>query len=151
MSRLTDIGNGILAALQSIDGSGDFTLDLSGQGQALKGKYKRPPGATPAACFWFERVDEDWGPTQADLSEAGVWAILAWTKPMPKDPATRQDQAEELLENIRTALRADLTLGGNVLFHLASGASWEGEAAQTPDMQSHGICMVVVTATWRER
>lgn len=154
MSTTKAVRNAIVARLATINGAaGGYTYALDGTDQVRSGKYSRPPGAAsaPFACVWTVGVEESSGPPLPDKSQLGTFMVLAWVRASAKHPSARQDAAEDILDDIRAALRADPRLGGLVIEMRASGAPFEDERDQTPDQATWGVCAVSVAATWRER
>ena len=132
-------------------GTGLYVNNLTGTNSVLGGKYLRPPSVTPFACVWTAQVDEVDGVPLTSNEQNATFMILAFPKVVnPTDPAARQNAAEDMLDDIRRALRADPRLGGTVILHSASGAPWEDEVDQTPKNPALAKCLVSVTAKWRE-
>lgn len=147
MATTTQVREKIIELLQEIDGNAPYTISLAG-GRTKGGKYDQPPTAPPFACVYTIAVDEQHGPVQGQYTSTGSFGILLWAAPKPKDPAARQTDAEELMDNARRALRSVPRLGGLVTNFAVSSLGWE--EGQSPDKQSYPRAMLVLSAEWRE-
>lgn len=147
-----DVRTALIAQLATLDGSGTNTYDLSPPRQVLGGKYDRPPGVVPFACVWLVQVDEEAGPPLTNRQQVATYMIKIWTSANAKDPQNRQDAAERMLHEARTALRADRLLGGRLVLPMSiSGAPFDDAESQSPNKQAaFGITLLAVSATWRE-
>ena len=146
------IREAIIARLATINGeAGGFTISLTGPSQVQGGKFARPPGKAPFACVWLQQIAEDIGPPMDRMEQQGTWGILVWVTGSPKHPEDRQNKAEGALNDVRAALREDITFGDLVLWSTTAATPYNAtEAAQTPDAQSFGIAFIALSATWRE-
>tara|TARA_Y100000034_G_scaffold88158_1_gene105762 strand:- start:113 stop:529 length:417 start_codon:yes stop_codon:yes gene_type:complete len=54
-----DVMQSVLAAIRSVDGTGDYTFDLSQPGQVHEGRMSTPETDPPFACV-FEQEDGCW-------------------------------------------------------------------------------------------
>lgn len=160
MSRAELVREAILTQLRLVDGTSPrngtsgaaFVWNLAAnEGQVKSGKYSRPPASPPFACCWLDRIDESFGPTLDERQQIGSFVVLGFAGNFPKDPAARQRAAEDLLNDIRGALRRSPRLGGTVDHFTASAAAWENAAAQGTEQASYGTAAIAITATWRER
>lgn len=144
------IRTAILNRLRAIDGSGAYHVTLTGDRQVLSGRYKRPPGVTPFVCVWTHQVDESITSSAQSREQTGTFNVLGWVAGSPKDPASRQDNAEDLADDLRAALRADPRLGGLAITMTVSAVAWDDEQVDSPDKSSFGIALLSVVVTWRE-
>lgn len=152
-----DVRNAIIATLAGINGpTGGYTYSLAASEQVKSGKYERPPAVAPFACVWTAQVEEEHGPTLGDREQQGTFMVRAWVSPAnPKAPAARQDAAEDLLDDLRRALRANPRLDGGsgptCIRHLVSLQPLEDGIIATTNGQSFGIVLAAITVTWKER
>lgn len=134
----------LLARLATVEG-------LTVASQVKGGKYEQPPGTVPFACLWTVQIDEEAGPPLTHLQQQGTFMAKVWVKGNTKDPSNRQAAAEDMLDAVRTALRADRLLGGLLVLPVrASGAPFDDAAPQSIDKQPYGVVVLAITATWRE-
>lgn len=147
------IRQAIVAQIATINGeAGGYTHSLTGTNQVKSGKYKRPPaGRGPFVCVWTAQVDENLGPVLTDREQIGTFIVLGWIQDSPKHPDARQDAAEDLMDDIRRALRATPRLDGTVTKFTVSASPFEDEADQGTERASYGVTMLAISATWRER
>lgn len=150
---LKDIRAAIQAAVRGINGeAGGYTHDFSArpQHQVQGGRHDVPPAGTlPFACVFLNLVEEDII-TQGKREQRGTWILRAWCKGHIRDVDARMDAAEDLLDDLRAALRADPTLGGTVMRFTVAAVPFdkvEGGQAQNRDL---GTVYLAITPTWRE-
>lgn len=141
----------IVSALTTrVIGSGGYVYDLTGTDQVKSGRYDRPPGPLPFVAVETLEIAENEGPPLTDLHEVGTWLIKGWVAGSAKHPGHRMDNAEDLLDDIRKALRVDRTLGGLVILSTCSASPFEAETKST-EQASYGVVVCLFTAQWRER
>lgn len=150
---LKDIRAAIQAAVRGINGAaGGYTHDFSARPthQVQGGRFSTPPqGTLPFASLFLNLVEEDIL-TQGKREQRGTWILRAWCKGHVRDIDARMDAAEDLLDDLRTALRADPTLGGTVQrFTVAAVPFDKAEDGQVQN-RDLGKVFLAITATWRE-
>lgn len=150
---LKDIRKAIQATVRGINGSaGGYTHDFSArpQHQVQGGRFNTPPkGTLPFACVFLNLVEEDIV-TQSRREQRGTWILRSWCKGHIRDIDARMDAAEDLLDDIRKALRADPTLGGTAMkFTVAAVPFDKVEDGQTQNREL-GTVYLAITVTWRE-
>lgn len=146
------ITHAIAALLAGIDGTGDYTHDLTGDRQVAVGMYAEPPTtALPFVCVWLVEVSEEPGPTTRSYTQSGQWAVRAWVRGHAHQHEARMDAAMDLADDIRRALRADPSLDGNVDSHSTSLTAWDEGHQKRGTRQPLGLVQAFVAATWRER
>jgi hypothetical protein len=146
----------IIAALQTIDGTGDYTYDLSRTAppQVESGRRQAPPhNRLPYATVYLASSGEtDRGvPTNA-LEQRASYIVTAWAATKPHHAGSRQDAAEDLIDDITLALRRRPTLNlDRTVSHTRNLVPLTPED-QTPGPGSTALAIVVgtVTVTWRE-
>ena len=144
-----------ITAGQSPTGSAYVYVNtLSGTKQVRSGKFERPPMGHPAshpfACVWTIAVSEE-PATLSAFGQEGQFGILAWAPASPQLESARQDASEDLLDDLRAALRANPKLGGTVVKFSAGATTFQDEEDQTSKRLPWGICSIGLAATWRER
>lgn len=149
------VRHAVIALLAGINGAtGGYSVDLSAVDgasrpvQVLAGKYLRPPATVPFACVWVQQVDEDSSVVLSKREQTGTLMVRAWAAATPKDIGARQDIADDLMDDLRRALRASPTLSGTVIRFTAAATSWEDE--QSTDKQTYAQVLLAITAIWRE-
>ncbi len=130
------------------------TYTLSGPSQVVSGKYERPPASWPAshpfACVWTVGVEES-GAALSAKEQAGQFSVLCWVPASLQSAEARQDAAEDMLDDLRAALRAAPKLGlSYVVRVLAPGTAFADEEDQSAKRLPWGICAVGVLVVWRE-
>lgn len=177
MTRTTAIREAIVATLLRIDGTAPYVNDLTVSGsqpaRVVSGKYAKPPiqlspttdeaPGRPFLCVHAASIDDAGGPDMSQFTQTGVWIIRGWAAAGPKAPAAKLAAAEALLDDVKRALRSNLSL-----CHASTGLSGfgtrnlvdrlvvravpfdEGDGQpQTYDGQ-HGMVLAAVTCWWRE-
>lgn len=157
-SSTRKVREAIVAQLATANGAGDYVYNLGGAGQVLSGKFDRPPAAHPNshpfACVYCASVEEGEGSLN-DYAETGRFMVLGWAPASMQSPEARQAAAEDLMDDLRRALRANkrLTLSGvpTCLRFTIAAAPFEDEADQTAKRQPWGVVVLAVAVEWRER
>lgn len=146
------IRKAIVAQLAAnIDGTGDYTYNMSrtGPAQWVSGKFDKPPhNRLPFGCVYTAAIEEKPGRRADKLDQDATFVATAWAQGSPRDEESRQDAAEDLLDDIRRALRADITLGGLVLYLTVSATTMPLEMQE--DHADYGVCIVVINVVYRE-
>ena len=114
--------SGLISALQTIDGTGTFTYDLSGSGQVVEGRTVGPPKSSaeikPRGWVWSSRRTESSRDRAigADLSHYGQrMEITAVIFARHVRDSTGATEGANLEADIVKALHADRNLGGAVI------------------------------------
>jgi hypothetical protein len=152
------VRNAIIAVLQGIDGSTTvadrYTYDFTGTGQVESGKRKAPPTSRlPYACVYLANLGEsDRGIPTSQLDQRGTFIVTAWMRAQPHHSGSRQDIAEDLLDDITLALRRSPTLGLNsTVTHTRNMVPLEADdRTPGPDTSAYAIVVGTVTVNWRE-
>lgn len=131
-----------------------YVYTFSGAKQVRSGKYEAPPMGHPAshpfACVWTITVAEE-PATLSAFGQQGEFGVIAWAPASPQLASARQDASEDLLDDLRAALRANPKLGGAVVKFSAAATTFQDESDQTSKRTPWGICSIGVSAIWRER
>ena len=159
MSSTKVVRKAIVATLQTVVAGAVLnghtcTHTLSGTGQVVSGKYDRPPPAWPAShpfcCVWTVQVEEA-GAALSAREQAGQFSVLCWVPASLQSSEARQDAAEDMLDDLRAALRASPRLGlSSVVRVLAPGTTFADEEDQTTKRLPWGVCALGVSVAWRE-
>lgn len=149
-STAASIVSQIKTILAEIDGTGSYFTDISAGGQILIGKSDRVPTAGVAFVeIWIEE-------TEAEALDVGATAFMERVQITIRGnvPATTLGTATEthmtaaldLIADIKTAVRLDLTLGGTAATSdIVDTQTFEG---RDTDGIAWGGCMVSLSATY---
>lgn len=110
------------AALQGINGSGNYTYDLSATDRVRIGRPSLAEGLSP--CVWIAvgQLDSEHGPTLGRYRRT-LTIDLEGRVPLDSGNTTEERELEaiDLLDDISVALESDRTLGGRVLDLIVQG------------------------------
>lgn len=150
--RLNDIQDALVAALQTIDGSGDYTNDLSATGRVIVAS-NRPDGA-PDLSVWLSQ-----GMVSVSITDDVPLGLFRWEveydvagfAPATADtPAARIQAANTLLADLWTCLVANRVLNDgtrDLVFdiHITEMASVDGAAS---DFAGCGVVVMSLVLHW---
>ena len=117
-SRQRQILDRLITLLQGINGSGDYTYDLSGTDQIVRGRISEPT-RIPLLCIYGARESSTDGPSMGRLQRELTIGIVGFVATTSDDGKGRVNAALDLIGDIRTAIEANRTLydaiAGNAL------------------------------------
>ncbi len=140
----------ILAAFRGVDGAGGYTYDLSADQQVRGGRYARPPASAPFVCVWLDQIQDSVGPSMGEYSETALFSMRGWVSASPAHPEDRQVRAHALLDDLRRALRADVTLGGLVLTCELALRVLTEDPVSPEKASAYGQVLGILTIQWTE-
>ena len=171
-NRTRAIREAIIATLARINGAGVYTNNnlvpaFGQQPRVWTGVYQVPPAAPkqgwPVVAIRCLGIDADNTSAMTQFDHEGSWALDCWTAGDPKKPADRMSTAEDLLDDLKTALRSNIGLihtstglagysARNLVDRLTVNATpfTESLAHQGRNAQQYGRVLVGISCWWRE-
>lgn len=120
MSRLTDLRNGIVTALQTVNGTGSYVNTLTGQDQVTHGLYAVPPrSGVPCVMLAEWSVGTTEGPQLGRWTRTVTWALVCWAPANGDSPAAKWGAVETLADDITIALEVACRTSGGALNGIA--------------------------------
>lgn len=146
--RVADILAAVVGALARIDGQGDFSHNLSVNGQVRVGVFDAPPAAAPFIGVQLEEVATAPGAPLSSRTWTATVRVAGWTFGAPKHAGDRMSAACDLLDDVRIALLIDPTLSDLALDLELAAAPFTAEAQRAS--APWGRVEVVLKVSWRE-
>jgi len=136
VGRERSILEAVVSALKTIDGTGSFTYDLSGDDQVLVGRGSRP-ARVPAAFVAVEGLDTAQVPGQTPLTRYDrtlTLTVVAFAQASDDKPGSVHAASLDLQDDVMRALEADRSLGGlvydlEIVSQLYDGAELDARAS----------------------
>jgi len=130
-ATLVAVWDQLVTALQAIDGSGDYTHDVSGTGKVGRARISMPPIGPPYVTVVFEDAptshDQVLGTYRRDIR----FTVAGWGKCASDTDEARAEAAINMADDILRAVEADRTLGDRVYDVLCNPTAFVGYEAET--------------------
>jgi len=104
----TTIWNAFVAALSAIDGSGDYTNDVSGTGQIVEGAHL-DNHRFPALALFSDNIEESYGPELGNFRRTLSARIIGYAEYTADTGNARLTSAMSLYDDVTRAIRTART------------------------------------------
>ncbi len=144
-SQTRGVLGAVKTALQTINGAGSYTYDLSATDKVKLGTPNMDGSLYPCAWIGAPELRSEHGPQLGRYRRTltiPIWGMAAATSSSTEE---RGLVASDLLDDIAVALETDRTLGSRVLDIIVQGATFDGDEVGIPGV---GLAVAVVEVYW---
>lgn len=146
-SSLKSIMAQVVTQLQTANGSGVYTHDLSATGTVVRGAVLDPPQSLASVGVYLQNLNSEPGARLGYWSRTALVGIHGWVAHDGTE-GDAEDVAADLLDDISRALEADRTLSAQVRDIIVSGTAFAGN---TYGLGGWAVAAVDLQVTWSQQ
>lgn len=139
----------LITQVKVVNGVSPYSYNLS-SGDRVNQRISLDPELLPSVSIQLVSVSESPGPDLTGFTETAIYRLFGVVPAANDTVASRISGAQDLLDDIKRAIRADRSLGG-LVFDAATSIS--GTAFAEPaegGIVEYGCVVVDVTVSWTE-